>query len=522
MKSIKLRSLLYLFPYIILLMLGAWYRVHTSNVVFFDGNTDSYTLPPYLKAVTGNWYLGDRPFQYLHFIYLFLSRHDGLFYVVIAQKILGLTGAAFLTGAWIAYVVRSKSNVLLSHLLGYIMLGIYISSPVLMYYEQLIGPESVCMFVMCVLICCLSIGFDSDLKPGITAAFLSAAIFVNLYLAEPMPKYMFASIALEVILIAVLMLFSEIPLRKRLLLLLFPHLLYLFIAVIPARIHKTEKPFQNLLSYIEYQQMVYTHFDLLVQDRSNFETATPLYDSLLVCFHESQVDQANTLTGSSNDYLMFGRASESINEYYHYHYDSIGRFYKHLCYVLVTRYPLGLAKEIGRQIYAFYIPNRIIRKDLFSYYVGYADLKSQLKRSDDHLMESLNNLKVYTVDPEFLLVPRYQSPETVHGVLRYEELPLLFDNGFFFYRWFDVIFIVTMLLFFVVRAMKRELLQADTVSILYLIIFVYVLTVSIVHTFDVNRFISTIYPFILVTTFMAIIYIVQSIYSVLSGSDKNT
>ncbi len=79
-----------------------------------------------------------------------------------------------------------------------------------------------------------------------------------------------------------------------------------------------------------------------------------------------------------------------------------------------------------------------------------------------------------------------------------------------------------MLLFFVVRAMKRELLQADTVSILYLIIFVYVLTVSIVHTFDVNRFISTIYPFILVTTFMAIIYIVQSIYSVLSGSDKNT
>ena len=69
--------------------------------------------------------------------------------------------------------------------------------------------------------------------------------------------------------------------------------------------------------------------------------------------------------------------------------------------------------------------------------------------------------------------------------------------------------------------MKRELLKVDTVSILYLIIFIYVLTVSIVHTFDVNRFIATIYTFIMITTFMAIIYIGQSIYSIVSGPDRN-
>ena len=520
MKPDKLKTLLYLLPYLVLILIGGWYRMHTSDVAFYEGDTDTYTNPAFLKAITGKWYLDERPLQYLQFIYFLLIPGHGLYFVVIAQKILDIAGAGFLTAAWIRYVGRSNRNNFLSHLAGYVMLGIYISSPVLMYYEQLIAPESVCMFLMCVLIYCLTAGLTGYDKPKTMMGFLSAAIFVNLYLSHPMTKFIFVSLVLELILVAKLMRSAPGWRQGKLLLILLPHALYVLLVLGPEIRYKTERPFQNRV-YIEYEQMVYTHFDLLMKDRSDFDLPGPAEDSLLLYFHGSQIDQANTLTGFSNDYLMFGRASGIIDEYYHYNYDSIGHLYRHLCYILATKYPIALAREICAEVTAFYIPNKIIHKDLFSYYFDYSGLKDQIRQSDEHLAESLHYINGQGVDPGFLLLPHYQSQESVKGIIQFEQLPLLFGQNFFFYRWFDEIFIVAMLLFFLLKAMKRELLKVDTVSILYLIIFIYVLTVSIVHTFDVNRFIATIYPFILITTFMAIIYIGQSIYSIVSGPDRN-
>ena len=64
-----------------------------------------------------------------------------------------------------------------------------------------------------------------------------------------------------------------------------------------------------------------------------------------------------------------------------------------------------------------------------------------------------------------------------------------------------------MLLFFATIIYRGQLFAPNLVSLLYLLIFIYACTIAIVHTFDVDRFIVTIYPFNLVTTFMATTYV---------------
>ena len=60
--------------------------------------------------------------------------------------------------------------------------------------------------------------------------------------------------------------------------------------------------------------------------------------------------------------------------------------------------------------------------------------------------------------------------------------------------------------YFMIRAYKSRLFKINIITFFYIIIFIYVVTIAIVHTFDVNRFITTINPFILITTFMALVY----------------
>ena len=72
-----------------------------------------------------------------------------------------------------------------------------------------------------------------------------------------------------------------------------------------------------------------------------------------------------------------------------------------------------------------------------------------------------------------------------------------------------------MILFFTTRFCQGKGFELHFITLLYALIGIYVLTISIVHTFDIGRFIDTIYPFILITTFLAFLYWLQEMIDTL-------
>jgi hypothetical protein len=120
----------------------------------------------------------------------------------------------------------------------------------------------------------------------------------------------------------------------------------------------------------------------------------------------------------------------------------------------------------------------------------------------------LEELHIHNPDlPSYFLAPRYPASIDESGITFNERLPFLFHDTFIFYRWFDHIYLLIMLLFFATLIYRGQFFTLNIVSLLYVLIFIYACTIAIVHTFDVDRFIVTIYPFNLVTTFMAVVYI---------------
>lgn len=93
------------------------------------------------------------------------------------------------------------------------------------------------------------------------------------------------------------------------------------------------------------------------------------------------------------------------------------------------------------------------------------------------------------------------------GIMDTDKLPMLFDRYSFVLKWFDYFFLLAMLLFFAMKTYRKELFKPDVNTLLYGLIIIYVFTVGIVHTFDIGRFIFTIYPFLLMTTFMSWAYL---------------
>jgi len=517
MKEIKFKSIILLIPYLVLLGLGLWLRLHTSNMAFLDGDSDTYLSPPYLKAITGSWHIDERPFPYLEFVYLLISKTCGLERVVLVQKLLAVSGAVFLTAAWLLFISRLKGSRILYHLLGYLMLATYLGAPVLMYFEQQIGPESVCAFIMCVFIFTLTLGFSRN-KSFAGFLGLSAAVFINLFLMHPMPKFIFIAAAVEVILVWSILRFQGQSVRNKVWGILLPHIIYVLFVFIPEHNHKPERPFYSR-TYIEFQQMTFTHFDLLIADKSDFDLPAGLQDSLVQYFRESKKGYEHTLDGFSNDYLMFGNASNAIDSFYHYNYDSIGKFYRGLVVKLVTKYPVALSGEIGKQVYSFYIPNKTIHKEMYDYWMEDENMRAEAAHFDEHLNSSLHFINGSKADPAWLLSPRY--PRSPAKFARPgSEYPGLFPgNNFFVYRWFDWLFIMAMVLFMAARRQQRKIFAPNTLSLFYLIIFIYVITISIVHTFDVLRFTTTIYPFLWISTFMSAAYILDWATALLDKAD---
>jgi hypothetical protein len=252
---LKSKTIAYLIPYLLLLLLGPWYRYHVSGLVFLDGDSGDYLLPAYMKKICGVWHKGERPMQYLQFICLTLSPVSGLRYTVILQQLLGLTGGACLAAGWVIFV-NNLRNPIIWHLAGYFMLAIYISSPELMYYEQFIGPEAYGIFLMCALIFCLSVVFRERADGKSPAIFLGLAIFLNLYLANPMTKWIFSSLFLELVLLWIAIKKNDYSTAQRFRLLLVPHLLYLLLVLIPEWTHPADTAEEDR-TYIEWKQMAY-------------------------------------------------------------------------------------------------------------------------------------------------------------------------------------------------------------------------------------------------------------------------
>ena len=367
-----------------------------------------------------------------------------------------------------------------------------------------------CMFVMCVLISCLTVVLSTQVSIGARQKFLGIAIFLNLYLINPMPKWVFAGLFLEVFLVYHVIKLAQLTLIEKRRLLLFPHLVFLIIVYIPERYHKIDKASEDR-TYIEFEQMAYTHFDLLAQDKSNFPLPEAQQDSLIKYFDDAKKVEPGFMIGFSSDYLMWGPANNLITDFYKSNYDSIGRFYKTLNSELVSKYPVGLAKSILKQLYIFYVPNHYAHKKLCNYpntKVIYNSTTSQLNFFDHILNSRLEELHVKSPDlPSYFLSPRYAADIGKSGITYTEKLPFPFRDTFIFYRWFDHIYLLIMLFFFATLIYRGQCFEINAVSLFYLLIFIYSSTIAIVHTFDVDRFIVTVYPFNLVTTFMAATYL---------------
>jgi hypothetical protein len=520
-KGLGLKNILYLLPYLLILLLGVWYRLHTSSLAMWDGDSYLYLRPVCLKQLIGEWHKGERPMQYLMFIYYTLLGTYKLKNLITVQKILGMIGATFFTGAWLFFIRRFKDNTLLWHLAGYFIIYIYISSPQVMYYETQIGPESFSISLMSMFLFFLSGFFASTLKPLSRSVLLGAAMFMNLYLINPMPKCIFANIFTDLILIWLVINFAELKKRAKVYLILIPHLLYVLLVAIPEYTHTVNAPNEDRV-FIEYEQMAFTHFDLLSQDKTNFNITPQVQDSIIRFFNESKINSPYLLIGFNSDYLMWSSVNYMIRDHYHANYDSIGAFYKHLNYVLVTKYPWQLSREICKQTIAFYLPNKTIHKELFNVDDIRDRFELTIKLAKDAEPGFYNDNYLWQKEhhqfiSQDLFSAQYPASLSDDESINFSQLPFQFNTNFAFYYYFDYIFLLAMILFFVVRIIEGKFFSWDLITLLYAYIAVYVITISIVHTFDIGRFVITIYPFLLLVTFFALTYIVDVVLNVISN-----
>src|SRR5580692_6118857 len=112
-------SVLFIVPYLALLILGVWYYAHITPVAFTDGDAYGYLSPAIERQITGEWHKGERPLQYLFFLYFTLTKDFSYSHIVIAQQVLTLIGGGLLAAAWIMYARSQKRATFLWHLAGY-------------------------------------------------------------------------------------------------------------------------------------------------------------------------------------------------------------------------------------------------------------------------------------------------------------------------------------------------------------------------------------------------------------------
>lgn len=519
-NKMNITSLVWGLPYLALLALGVWYRCQGTSVPILDGDSGNYLIPPFLKQLVGEWHKGERPLPYLFFIYYTMQENFDLGKVIIAQKVVSMVGALFLALTWMVLSQRLINSRLLGHLAGYCLVFLYVSNPGLMYYEQFIGPEALSMALMCVLLFCIVLLFVYLDNAKLVTLLVLFTFFLNLYLAVILTKWIFATFFLELILLYLL--FFKLPLRlaTKLFVLVVSHGLYFLIGVLPERIHTIDHPSQDRV-LISLQQMAFTHFDLLAKDKSNFSLSPALQDSMLVAFEEAKLVEPNFLIGFSSDYLMWGKTAQQIVTYFEDDYSRVKQFYVELNWTLFLKYPLELAGSIAKQVWHFFVPNDIVQKRLFVFYdlpISYSGTLEIMQRFDKDIFNSHENW-LHTTDPNAPLTKlnfSNQFPTTfeMSGIARFEQLPLVpFQNSF--YHWFDTIFFLMLCVVVTYILVFRPKSKLMWLWLLMLsLLFVYVLTVGIVHSFDITRFSFMALPFLFFLLFLSGGLVADGVWSV--------
>jgi hypothetical protein len=86
------RFFLFATPYVLLVLCGIYMRITAGSFPFLYPDSNSYLLPAIFKKLSGAWYLGDRPLQYIQFLYFALFSNDYLRTIVLVQQVLGIAG----------------------------------------------------------------------------------------------------------------------------------------------------------------------------------------------------------------------------------------------------------------------------------------------------------------------------------------------------------------------------------------------------------------------------------------------
>ena len=537
-------SYLYYLPYLLLLLLGVYARVQIPNLALLHGDSCNYLLPPYIKLILNEWHKGERPMPYLRFLYYTISPESGLNYAIFWQKILGLTGSVFLVLAWIKVVSSINRNLFIWHLAGYALTAIYTLLPIQMYYEQLIAPELLGMTVLCLLLLCYAHLFYSNSDSSSLPWVLGLSIFVNLFMAGPMPKFMLMTIVGEVLLLFWIGKWLKRSIRTKLLVLAVPHLVWLVFIWIPEFTNEVDNPIDDR-TFIEYKQVTFTHFDILIADKTNFDVPLAIQDSLVHYFEESKKTAPLFLTGFSSDDLMWGKANEIIGQYLNDDHTALHTFYRNLVLKLVTKYPFQMTYHVLRHLWAFYIPTRYFYIETYfaQDYMPVFDISGEhYKRFKDKLFLSVDmfnrgkmceraltqNIPVLTsllekndtaaVMQYFIQytndICKKNTPDTSlyshpppQANWHFEHFPFKLIASFKYMRWFQLSFLLYVFILALYYWKKRELFGNPFLLWIHATLFIYVITIGIAHTFDITRFISSAFPLMLFSVFLALAYV---------------
>jgi hypothetical protein len=486
------------------------------SLPFFDSDSGGYLLPPFMKVLHGGgWHKGERPMQYLLFLHWVMTGSLNISHITIAQHFLGLCAGLSL---FLCFILVGRTIALPYYInfpFGIALLWLYLFNPNVLYYEHFIGPECYSMFLESILVLSLSAAmfYRKGLRHEI---FLMLFIFLNLFISNPMPKFFLASIATEICVFVWLLKSTRSVSQKRMLLLV-PHVVYVVLVFLPEYMNKPDTLGQDRVS-IEWRQMSYTHFDILMNDTASLNINSSLKTELLKCYSSARgsANYYRTL-GFNSDELMWGRANDRINAFYNDNEDSVNNLYRSLVFSMAEKHPFILASHIIRQITGFYLPGHLIRFKVWCNYGirdGYSLLLANVSNFDN--ISSLDSPDLPPAQKRYRIGPLYPADYESAGFTEARGLPLLITDRNFVYVYFDWLFFGGTLLFFLLRFLRGVLLKFHIAYFIHLVIFFYVLAVGTVHTFDIDRFVHTIFPLLLLCIFLEGQYILLCIYTKLN------
>ena len=310
---------------VVTVAMAVYVRMLWPPIPFINPDSGGYLSPPFTKVLTDEWHKGERPMQYLLFLYYSMSERLDICRITIVQHVLGICTGGFLFLCLMFTARGSGIPLYIRILIGSALLWMYWLNPNVLYYEHLVGPESYSMFLESFIILSMSlvIVYEGSLRQD---KFWMLFIFLVLFISNPMPKFFIASIVITA-LTAIHILRSSFTFKRKLRILLIPGAIYFSTVFIPEFIFNPDSINQDRTN-IEWKQMTYTHFDILMSDTAGIPVSSDLKLGLMRCYLSARKADSYKIIGFSSDDLMWGEANRLVEEYYSRNNDSVFALYK--------------------------------------------------------------------------------------------------------------------------------------------------------------------------------------------------